>query len=71
MAVFYTIVFTPEEASRWMAYENNKDLAVNENSQYELYSKMVDDVKTYYIMNEKGEEVYNIWEKCKGDLLGW
>ena len=35
MSVFYTIVFEPEKADRWMSYEDNKDFAVSKSRQYE------------------------------------
>jgi len=70
MSVFYTIVFEPEKADRWMSYEDNKDFAVSKSRQYELLSETTDDgSKNYYIINDNGEKVYNIWEKAKGDLV--
>jgi hypothetical protein len=69
MSVFYTIVFEPEKADRWMSYEDNKNFAVSESRQYELLSETTDGRINYYIINDIGEKVYDIWEKAKGDLV--
>jgi len=69
MGTFYTIVFTPEEASKWMAYEDNEGLGVTENVQYEVYSETVDGRLMYYIINDREEKAYDIWKKTRGDFV--
>ncbi|MBP2654681.1 MAG: hypothetical protein H6Q73_2250 [Firmicutes bacterium] len=69
MGTFYTIQFTPEEASKWMAYESNDELGVTENVQYELYSETVDGQLIYYIINDRGEKSYDVWKKNRGDFV--
>ncbi len=69
MGTFYTIEFEPEESQKWMSYEDNKELAVKESVQYVLFSEEIDGRTSYYIINENGEKVYNIWQKARGDLV--
>lgn len=72
MGTFYTITFEPEESTKWMCYADNEELAVTESSQYELYcetDEAADGGKKYFIINEKGERVYDIWKKTRGDLV--
>ncbi|MBP2643995.1 MAG: hypothetical protein H6Q67_1882 [Firmicutes bacterium] len=69
MGTYYTIKFTPEESSNWIAYETNKELGVTESAEYELYSETVVGRLKYYIINDKGEKAHDIWEKVRGDFI--
>ncbi|NTV88770.1 MAG: hypothetical protein HGA22_00165 [Clostridiales bacterium] len=70
MGTFYTIMFEPEESQKWMSYNDNEELAVRESIQYELYCETTEEgEKKYFIINERGERVYDIWHKTRGDLV--
>ena len=69
MAVCYTVVYSPDDADSWVSFEDREDLGLKDQKPYKLYAEGEGDRKKYYIINEKNEKIYNIWEKARGDFI--
>ncbi|MBP2651925.1 MAG: hypothetical protein H6Q74_2750 [Firmicutes bacterium] len=69
MGTYFTIKYTPEEADKWISYEDNAALGLTKNAEYDLLAETVDGSNVYYIINDNEIKTYDIWKKAQGDLV--
>ena len=69
MAVCYTVVYSPDEANSWVSFEEREDLGLKADKPYRLHAQGEGEQKKFYVINERKEKIYNIWEKARGDFI--
>ncbi|NTV89216.1 MAG: hypothetical protein HGA22_02460 [Clostridiales bacterium] len=69
MAVSYNIVFSPEEATHWVCFDEVEDREFIPQKPYTVFKETVDDKLVYYVLNEMGVKIYDAWKRIRGDYV--